>query len=291
MVPQDTFALIGGSGALELLREYQHNCKRLGPAPTPFGLSAVLYRVRIQDAHFVFLPRHGEFGHELAAPWVNYRANIYALREQGVFRVFAWSGSAAINLSLSVGQYVLPHDLIDDTRGRETSFFKGTRLGAIRQHPVFCGEMRAATESVLRMAQMPHQDHGTYVCAQGPRLETPAEVRRARSWGGDLAGMTLAPEAFLARELEMCYLPLCYVARHAEGIKEREKRPGELLGEVLEEAETEAAEEARARFFGLAAAVSRALPDERGCQCGAIMDQYREEGRLEEDWHTWLGKP
>ncbi len=291
MLPQDMFAVIAGAGALDLLQENQHNFKRLGPVPTPFGLSAPLYRTRIQDAHFLFVPRHGEPGEQLAAPWVNYRATIYALREQGVFRVFAWSGPAAVNLSLSVGQYVLPHDLIDDTRGRESSFLKGTDLGAIRQHPVFCGEMRAAAESMLRMQGMAYEDHGVYVCGQGPRLETPAEVRRMRSWGGDVVGMTLVPEVFLARELEMCYLSLCCVARHAEGIKEREQEAGELLGGVLEQAEREALEDARRRLLGLAASLSRALPDERQCTCGKLMEPQREAGRLGEDWHTWLGRP
>ena len=291
MVPQDTFALIAGTGALDLVRENQHSFKRLGPVTTPFGLSSPLYRARLGDAHFLFLPRHGEPGQETAAPWVNYRANIYALKEHGVWRILAWSGPAAVNLSLSVGQYLLPHDLVDDTAGRESSFFKGTGLGVIRQHPIFCGEMRAAAESTLRMQGLDYQDHGVYVCTSGPRQETAAEVRRMRSWGGDLAGMTLVPEVFLARELEMCYLSLCCVARHAEGIKEREQRPGELLGGVLEQAESEALEEARGRLLGIAASLSRALPDERECACAKVMDRYREAGRIDDDWHTWIGKP
>ena len=92
IAPTDVFALIGGSGADILLQQHRHDVKRLGPVPTPFGLSAALYRVRTGDARFLFLPRHGEMGDEIAAPWVNYRANIYALKEYGISRILAWSG-------------------------------------------------------------------------------------------------------------------------------------------------------------------------------------------------------
>ncbi|UCC67411.1 MAG: phosphorylase, partial [Armatimonadota bacterium] len=142
--PRDTFAVIGGGGAHEVLKAHTHNVKRLGPVPTPFGLSGALYRVRIGDAHFLFLPRHGDTGYEIAAPWVNYRANIYALKENGVSYIMSWSGPAALDNSLNIAEYVLPNDLIDETRGRESSFYKGTGLGFIRQHPVFCLEMHDA---------------------------------------------------------------------------------------------------------------------------------------------------
>ena len=290
-LPRETFAVIGGQGAQRLMRENAQYFKRLGPAPTPFGLSAPVYRVRMSEAHFLFMPRHGEAGEEVAAPWVNYRANIHALKEQGVSRVMAWSAPAAVNVALSVGQYVLPHDLIDDTRGREPSFFKGTGLGLLRQRPVFCEEMRAAAESVLHMLSIRYQPHGTYVCLPGPRLETPAEVKRMRSWGADMAGMTLAPEAFLARELELCYLPLCCIGRYAEGMKEREGTPGRVLENVQEEAEREAVEQSLAFMLDIVARVSRAAPDEPRCGCGKTMEQYRKEGRIGDDWHTWIGRP
>lgn len=151
----DSLAVIGGSGAHELLRAEARNVMRLGPVSTPFGLSAPLYRVRLREAHFLFLPRHGETGYEIAAPWVNYRANIYTLKEQGITRIMAWSGPGAIARSLRPGQYVLPSDLIDHTQGREGSFFKGTGLGFIRQHPTFCPELREVAARAGRAAAVP----------------------------------------------------------------------------------------------------------------------------------------
>ena len=115
MIARDTLAVLGGSGAHQVLKAQARSLTRVGPVETPFGPSAPLYRVRMEDAQFLFMPRHGETGYEMAAPWVNYRANIYALKEQGVTRILSWSGPGAINPQLSVGHYVLPHDLVDLT--------------------------------------------------------------------------------------------------------------------------------------------------------------------------------
>ncbi len=125
---------------------------------------------------------------------MNYRANIYALKEQGVSRIVAWTGPGAINASLRPGEYVLPHDVIDHTHGRESSFFKGTGLGFIRQSPVFCPEMRGAVERAMTGLRLTYRDFGVYICTQGPRLETPAEIKLYRTWGADMVGMTIAPE-------------------------------------------------------------------------------------------------
>ncbi len=288
MAARELFALIGGYGAHELIAANSQFVKRLGPLATPFGLSAPIYRVRISDASFIFMPRHGEAGQEVAAPWVNYRANVYALKESGVQQVMSWSGAAAVNLSLSVGQCVMPHDLVDDTKGRESSFFKGTGLGMLRQRPVFCEQMRAAAESAFRTLGVHYWPQGVYACTQGPRFETPAEVRRLRGWGADLVGMTLAPEAFLARELELCYFPLCCIASYAEGTKDRES---DALNDVLAKAELDALRETVGRMFEIAAFVSRSLPFGADCPCLHAMDEYRKQGRIGDDWHSWIGRP
>jgi 5'-methylthioadenosine phosphorylase len=291
MTPRDTFALIAGLGASEIVAQNAQQLKRLGPVPTPFGLSAPLYRARMGEARLLFLPRHGDAGEEVAAPWVNYRANIHALKEYGVARVIAWEDAAAINFSLGIGEYVLPNDFLDDTRGRESSFYKGTALGRIRHHPLFCEETKAAAESVLRMHQVPHQSHGTYVCAQGPHRETPAEVRWLRSLGGDLVGMALSPEVYLARELEMCYVPLCCIVDYAEGVKQRDPDPAPSMDDFLDEAQEDAVEFARGQLLTIAAALSRAVLDDRTCPCAHGLDEHREAGLLQgEDWRQWIGK-
>ena len=291
MTPRDAIAMIGGSSAHTLLRDQAHNAHRLGPVSTPFGPSAPLYRVRVREAHFLFLPRHGETGYEIAAPWVNYRANIYALKEQGIARIIAWTGPGAIATSFRPGDYVLPHDLVDHTQGRETSLFKGTGLGFIRQYPVFCPELREAAGRALGGMRLDYHDRGVYICTQGPRLETPAEIKLYRAWGADMVGMTLVPEAFLARELEMCYLPICYITNYAEGVRELPHEPGELFEGLLEKAEAEAVDDAVSRFFDIGAALFHTVPEQRLCPCAMAMERYRRSGRVGEDWHTWIGQP
>jgi 5'-methylthioadenosine phosphorylase len=290
MIARDSLAVIGGSGAHKLLQAHAQTLTRLDPMTTPFGDSAPIYRVRMEDAAFLFLPRHGETGYEIAAPWVNYRANIYALKEHGVTRIMSWSGPGAINPQLRVAEYVLPHDLLDFTHGRDSTFYKYTGLGFLRQHPVFCPQMTAVAGQTLSRLRLPYTDHSVYVCTQGPRLETPEEIRFYRKNAGDLVGMTLAPEAFLARELEMCYSPICYVTNYAEGVKDRDRRPGELFEGLLDVAERESVEESVKRFFSIAILLARLLPEHRDCACNLSMERYRREGRIGEDWHEWVGK-
>jgi len=103
--------------------------------------------------------------------------------------------------------------------------------------------------------------------------------------------MTLAPEAFLARELEMCYHPICCVTHYAEGVKQRTIAPGELLEGAVEQAERDATAEAIARWFELAGTLFRTLPDDHQCPCGLTMESDRRECRIGEDWHAWIGKP
>jgi len=285
-----SLAVIGGSGAHTLLQTHADSLVRHDPLSTPFGASAPIFQARLGGVRFLFLPRHGEKGYDIAAPWVNYRANIYALKEAGVTRVVSWSGPGAINPQLRVGQYVLPHDLVDFTQGRESTFYKRTGLGFIRQYPVFCPELSGGAGQALARLGLAYSDHGVYVCTQGPRLETPAEIRFFRGIGGDLVGMTLAPEAFLARELELCYLPVCYVTNYAEGVRPREARPGELFEGLLAQAERAAVDQALFRFLDIAVALARLPPVDRLCPCGLAMERYRREGRVGEDWHTWLGE-
>jgi len=290
MNSRPTYAVVGGSRAHLFLEIESQDIERLGPVSTPFGLSSPVYRARLREEHFLFLPRHGEAGNEVAAPWVNYRANMYALKEHGICRIMAWSGPRALDPSFRVGQYILPIDLIDQSRGREATFYKGTGLGAIRQGSVYCPEMWEAAARALHGLGIEFVSRGVYVCTQGPRLETAAEARVYRKWGGDLAGLTVAPEAFLARELEMCYLPICYVSGYAEAVHERDTRPGEALDGALAAAEEDASDEAVQGFSSIAAALFHTLPQERTCACGLAMERYRRDNIIGEDWHAWLGK-
>ena len=130
---------------------------------------------------------------------------------------------------MAPGDLVAPRDVLDEGRGGPQTFFTGVGWGFIRHNPLFCPELREALLKALAGAPFKVHDHGVYVATTGPRLETAAEIRKFRLLGGDLVGQTLAPEVFLARELELCYAALTYVVNYAEGLVDRPYQPGSAV--------------------------------------------------------------
>ncbi len=285
---QIPLAVIGGSGAYHLLSDKalgrEEACDVLD---TPYGKSAPLHVFNFANRKFLFLSRHGETDYSLTAPFVNYRANIHALKQCGVERVIAWSGPGIINTAFKPGDFVVPHDIIDETRNRETTFFRDTGIGFIRQNQPFCPQIADTLHDVLYENALPHHEQAVYACTEGPRLETPAEIRKLRILGADLVGMTLAPEAFLAREMEMCYTPFCYLTNFAEGVKPREFKKGELFEGMQTGAEREQVDAAIKKFPALIGAVFENLQGvERTCNCSEALRRYKNKGMLGEDLLT-----
>jgi len=287
----ERLAVIGGSGAYHLLSQ---NC--LGEETesriieTPFGPSAPVHRFQAGELSFLFLSRHGETDYSLTASFVNYRANIYALKECGVERIISWSGPGIINTAFKPGEFVVPHDIIDETRRRESTFFKNSGVGFIRQSHPFCPEVRETLHEVVHHSGFPHHEEGVYVCTEGPRLESPAEIKKFRIIGADLVGMTLAPETFLARELEMCYAPVCYLTNYAEGTVDREFKSGQLFEGMQTDQEKSVVEQSVQRFPAILAAGLTLLNDlERSCHCQSALQRYRDKGMIGDDWRTWIG--
>ncbi|OFX15376.1 MAG: phosphorylase, partial [Armatimonadetes bacterium RBG_16_58_9] len=255
---------------------------------TPFGASAPVHEVTLENRRIYYLSRHGETGYRVSAPFVNYRANIWALKELGVQRIIAWSGPGAIDPRIPIGDILVPGDLIDETRGRPSTFFEGLGIGFIRQNPVFCPELSKALQEVIT-SRLGHCRTGdVYVCTQGPRLETPAEIRKFASYGATCVGMTLAPEAFLARELEMCYCPVCYITNYAEGVVDRSYKPGKLFEGLLSEDEAELVRRAVEALPQIVLDSLLKVASEPQCHCGSSMRRYVKRGDIGEDWHTWI---
>ncbi|MBP7867540.1 MAG: MTAP family purine nucleoside phosphorylase [Acidobacteria bacterium] len=285
-------AVVGGSAAWRLLERAGWEVRETVTVETPFGPSPPVRTVRWEGGAVArFVSRHGEDRYAVSAPFVNYRAIVWALKSLGTERILAWSGPGSLRPKrFRPGDLVIPDDLVDETRNRPSTFFAGKGWGFIRVHPVFCPEACKALRQGTRDAGRGCRDGGTYVCTEGPRLETPAEIRKCRVIGGDLVGMTLCPEAFLARELEMCYAPLCYVTNFAEGLVRRPAKPGVLFGGMLTDAERERVDECVEAFpavFGHALARLAVLPGR--CICRQAMLRYRREGVLGEDWREWVG--
>lgn len=286
------FAVIGGSQAYDLLKRGCIHGKRIGEIETPFGPSQPVYHIHDTYGEMLFLSRHGEKGYNLTAPFVNYRANIYALKELGAGQIISWSGPGTINTRYRIGEYVIADDIVDETYGRESTFYKNKGIGFIRQYPVFCPTLRESIKDSLNTMRLNFSDKGTYVCTQGPRLETPAEIRKYKSYGCDLVGMTLVPEVFLAKELEMCYAAICYVTNYAEGIIERPFKPGELFEGLSDDDDRKAVERAVSQFPAIISEVAKNIRQQRTlCQCQSSMERYKRRGDIGPDWHTWITKP
>ncbi len=288
-------AVIGGSGAYDLDLEQIGAIADELEVETPYGRVEGILLIKPEgngSAPLAFVSRHGREGYRTGAWDVNYRALIYALKEIGTERIVAWSGPGAINPLFEPGDYVLPSGLIDLTRKREDTFYRGTGLGFIRQNPVFCPWLHDILLEVLASTGRKHHDGAVYAVTEGPRLETSDEIRMISRLGGELVGMTLAPEAFLARELEICYHPVCYLANWAEGVRELPFRGGELFEGMLEEERVERVEEAVRGFTGIVRLLAERLGQrvERDCPCSQAMLRYRRQGRVGEDWRKWVGK-
>ena len=208
-------AIIGGTGLTRLstLLVAHREVVR-----TPYGEpSAPLLFGRIADRDAIFLARHGH-GHTIPPHRVNYRANLWALRDRGATAVLAVASVGCI-AGAAPGDLVLPHQLIDYTWGRTHSFFDGGDQQVVHvdfTHP-YDPALRTACLAAAEAGGIAMADGGVYGAVNGPRLETAAEIDRMERDGATMVGMTGMPEAVLARELALPYAAICVVVNHAAG--------------------------------------------------------------------------
>jgi len=209
-------AVIGGSGLPQLTNLEVRQRKA---ARTPFGEpSGPLTVGTVAGRKIVFLARHG-YGHTIAPHQINYRANLWALKDMGVERIVSIASVGGIRADLVPGVLLVPHQILDYTWGRAATFFEGAEAQVT--HIDFT-EPYAATERqrILAAAAACGEaivDGGVYATTQGPRLETAAEITRLERDGADVVGMTGMPEAALARELDLAYAAIGVVANYAAG--------------------------------------------------------------------------
>lgn len=184
---------------------------------TPYGApSAPLMRVRRGRGEFLYLARHGE-GHGIPPHRINYRANIWALREVGADQVIGLAAVGGIGRAYGPGTLAVPDQVIDYTWGREHTFFDSGEVRHVDFTSPYSNELRRLLLRAGRRADLDLVDGGTYGATQGPRLETDAEIARMERDGCDLVGMTGMPEAALARELGVCYACCAYAVNWAAG--------------------------------------------------------------------------
>lgn len=200
--------VIGGSGLYNMPQ--LENVERRA-VDTPFGApSDELVIGTLSGERVAFLPRHGR-GHVYLPDEVPYRANIYAMKQIGVKYLLAVSACGSLREDYAPGHIVVPDQLYDNTKGRVSSFFGEGLAVHIGVADPFCAELSAViSESLTEVGATVH-DHGAFITIEGPRFSTRAESNVYRSWGMSIIGMTTSPEAFLAREAEMCYAVMAHV--------------------------------------------------------------------------------
>jgi 5'-methylthioinosine phosphorylase len=229
-------AIIGGSGLTKLANL---EVGRRKVARTPYGEpSGAVTFGRIGSTEVLFLARHG-YGHTIAPHEVNYRANLWALKQAGADSVVSVASVGGIRNDIWPGTIVLPHQVIDYTWGRSATFFEGP--GAPVNHIDFTEpysrDMRARLLRAAASAGERIMDGGVYAATQGPRLETAAEINRLERDGADIVGMTGMPEAALAREIGLEYAAIAVVANYAAGRGDSERAvPLDKIEAVLDEA-------------------------------------------------------
>ncbi len=288
--PHSRAAVILGSGIWHVIRERRDLQLDGGTVrETPFGPSRPVFEAVLPGGRKVLLlTRHGETGYQVGAWAVNYRANLWALKDLGTDHLLATCSCGAIDPRLTVGTFIVPHDILDKTTRRAKTFFESSGLGILRHGEPFCPSLRGALGEALASASARHRLGGVYACTDGPRLETPAEIRALAGEGATLVGMTLAPEFALARELEMCYAALAWVVNPAEGVVERPYRPDVLFEGMATADELAEGDRAAAAIPGvLAAALDRVTPA-RPCYCRRAMQRYKQRGDIGEDFRTWV---
>ncbi|WP_417066959.1 S-methyl-5'-thioinosine phosphorylase [Niveibacterium terrae] len=208
--------IIGGSGLTQLSNL---NIERREVMRTPYGEpSGVLLFGSLCSTRVVFLARHG-YGHTIPPHRVNYRANLWALKQAGAKEIVSVASVGGIRQDLGPGTLVVPDQIIDYTWGRRNTFFDATDQPVVQVDftDPYDAALRARILASAWAAGEAIEDGGVYAATQGPRLETAAEIERLARDGADMVGMTGMPEAVLARELGLPYAALSVVSNWAAG--------------------------------------------------------------------------
>lgn len=242
-------AIVGGSGVSDVLDgpEAREVSTRWGDVTVQVG--------GMGGRTVAFLPRHGE-GHRVPPHRIDYRANVAALGEL-TDRILATAAVGGLDPEVEPGTFVLIDQFLDRTHGRASTYFED-EVAHVDVTAPYCPELRAVLAGVAADRDPGTRDSGTYVCMQGPRFETAAEIRELRMLGGDVVGMTGVPEVVLARELGLCYATVASITNVAAGLTDRPLSHGEVLEVQAANAE---------RLHHLLRGAVAGLPGARSCGC------------------------
>ncbi|HWR09523.1 S-methyl-5'-thioadenosine phosphorylase [Sporomusa sp.] len=255
-------AIIGGTGVydpriLDNIRDQE--------IATPYGV------VRFKSGEYAgkdvaFIPRHGS-SHSIPPHLINYRANIWAIKKLGVQNIIATTAVGSLNLDMKPGDFVLIDQFLDFVKNRTTTFYEGGDRGVVHVDVTtpYCPTVRNVLTTAAQNLGISIHQQGTYVCTEGPRFETPAEIKMFAKFGGDVVGMTNVPEVVLAREAEMCYATVSMVTNFAAGISPQPLTHHEVLETMQGNAEN---------IKQLIMAAISQLDTETDCTCKHALAEY-----------------
>jgi 5'-methylthioadenosine phosphorylase len=250
--------VFGGSGFYAFLEDPEEV-----DVDTPYGApSAPVTIGTVGGRRVAFLPRHGK-DHEFPPHKVPYRANVWAMKEVGVTRLFGPSAAGSLRRDILPKTFVVSDQAIDFTKSREYTLFDGPVTTHVSFADPYCPELRTALVSSAAKLGVEHRDGGTMVVIEGPRFSTRAESRMFATMGGDVIGMTQFPEVTLAREAELCFANVALVTDYDVGVDSiAPVSHAEVLKVFGENIET---------LRDLLFAAIPVVPAERGCSCGQAL--------------------
>lgn len=286
MPEQIELAIIGGSGLYDFpgLKDVETL-----DLDTPFGKpSSPIVIGTLLNHRVAFLARHG-IGHTISPTEVNYRANIYALKSLGAERVVSISACGSLREDFAPGEIVIPDGLFDFTKDRKRSFFEDGMVAHVSPPEPFCSDLSKQLELALLKTGATVHFGGALITIEGPRFSTRTESNIYRSWGMSVIGMTTTPEAFLAREAEICYCVMAHVTDYdvwhisekpvtvemvVETLHHNTELAQEAIRHLVQDLSTEP--ECECRNAMATALITRpdAIPAETRQRLGLLMDKY-----------------
>jgi len=260
MTENVSIAVIGGSGlyhmpGLQDTKEYEMD--------TPFGKpSAPIVVGSLENTRVAFLARHGR-GHHINPSEVPYRANIFALKSLGVERIVSVSACGSLREDYAPGHIVIPDNIFDNTKDRARSFFGEGLVAHVGVANPFCPDLSDSVEAAVRATGAVTHRGGSFIVIEGPRFSTKAESNAFRAWGMSIIGMTAAPEAFLAREAEICYASMAHVTDYDVWHENESPVTVEMIIHTLNQNTQKAQEAVRI--------LARDVKPSRPCECGSAL--------------------
>jgi 5'-methylthioadenosine phosphorylase len=255
-----TIGIIGGSGLYSMAGLTDTREIRV---KTPFGdPSDAIITGTLEGKRVAFLARHGR-GHRILPSEINFRANIYALKELGAERIISVSAVGSLQEDLRPGEFLVPDQFFDRTKLRVSTFFGGGLVAHVGFDKPTCAQVSGVlADASVHCAVKVHR-RGTYVCIEGPQFSTLAEAHVHRQLRFEVVGMTNATEAKLAREAELCYATIAMITDYDCWHPEHESVTGAQIMATLSQNADNAQRVLREAV--------RAMPTERACKCGAAL--------------------